>query len=336
MKKGPDISTIYRIARCYYADGRSQEEIAANEGFSRSQISRLIEKAKELGLVRISLVPPSSEKTEELSRKLMEIFSLRSVMVVPVRQNADQEEIAGAIATSAADFLAGALDGYAVIGLGWGRTMYKAAQLLPQGIPSVKRPLFVPLIGISGDKNPNLQINTIIDRFSTAFKSQGLFVNIPSVREKGAPISRIEETRIAALRTHWESVEAAVFGLGIAPSHSRNLIDELPQQYKEELMKSPACGDILAQFFDPNGTIFHAQHEYDLLAFNITRLPSLKRRICLAGGEGKAKGILAAILKHFISDLVTDERTAESILDLALMGNQRMERAMMESEANIR
>jgi deoxyribonucleoside regulator len=334
MKKGPDISTIYRIARCYYAEGLSQEEIAANEGFSRSQISRLIEKAKELGLVKISLVPPSSEKTEELSRTLMEMFSLRCAMVVPVPRNAHQEEITAAIATCAADYLVKALDGFSVIGLGWGRTMYKTAQMLSQAIHSSKKPLFVPLIGISGDKNPNLQINTIIDRFSTAFKSQGLFINTPSVREKGAPISRIEQSRIAALKAYWDEIEAAVFGLGTAPSQSQNLIDELPQQYKEELIRSPACGDILAQFFDPTGIIFHAEHEYDLLAFDITRLPRLKRRICLAGGEGKATGILAALHKRYISDLVTDERTAENIINLALKSNQRMSEAMLEKEVN--
>jgi len=335
VKSGPDISTIYRIARCYYLDGLSQEEIALNEGFSRSQISRILDKAQKLGLVKISVVPPSSEKTEELSSRIVDMFNLQSALVVPVKHNADDEEISKSIATCAADFIAKVLDGYSIVGVGWGRTMYLAAQMLPRTIHLYRKPLFVPLIGISGDKNPNLQINTIVDRFCAAFKSQGLFINIPSVREKGVPLSKIEEQRVASLRKYWGMMEVAIFGLGTAPSHTRNLIDEFPQKYKEELMNSTACGDILAQFFEEEGKVFHSRDEYDLLAYDITKLPMIKRRICLAGGEMKAVPILAALQAQYISDLVTDEKTAEAILNLAVQKTTKTYQIKKASEAQL-
>ena len=334
MKTGPDISTIYRIARYYYADGLSQEEIAAKEGFSRSQISRLLEKAKSLGMVRITLVPPASQQSEELSEILAEMMGLRSVLVVPVAKTANRDEIVGAIATRAADYLGELLPSFNVVGIGWGKTVYETSMLLSrhvgqsdydrqsnregqsnQGGQST-RPFFVPLIGLSGDTNPNLQINTIIDRFSSSFQSKGLFINLSSVREKGRALSNIEEHRIQALQEYWKQVEAAVFGLGTPPAFSINILDELPEKYKEELKKSSSCADILAQFFDENGTIFHSEHEYDLLAYDIRDLPNLQRSVCLAGGELKVPGIVAAAQARFISDLVTDEQTALAILRL--------------------
>jgi DNA-binding transcriptional regulator LsrR (DeoR family) len=316
MKTGPDISTIYRIARYYYAEGLSQEEIAAKEGFSRSQISRLIERAKSLGLVKITLVPPASQHTEELSEMLVKKLGIRTAVVVPVGKSANQEEITRAIATRAADFLEDELPAFKVAGIGWGKTVYETAMLLPRRPEKTGKPFFVPLIGLSGDTNPNLQINTIIDRFSTSFQSKGLFVNLSSVREKESALSSIEEQRIHILREYWDQVEAAVVGLGIPPSSSINIIDELPEQYKEELKKSASCGDILSQFFDQNGAIFHSEYEYDLLAFDIRNLPNLQRSICLAGGELKARGIVAAARSGFISDLITDEQTAHAILML--------------------
>ncbi|MFZ5859206.1 MAG: sugar-binding transcriptional regulator [Spirochaetota bacterium] len=322
MKKGPDIFTIYRIARYYYSDGLSQEEIAAKEGFSRSQISRLIDLAKNLGLVKITLLPPTDQHTEDLSCFLMKELKLHSAIVVPVSKNADDGEITMAIATRAADYLMTELSKYSVVGLGWGRTVYKTAGILPHAKAKGEKPFFVPLIGISGDDNPYLQINTIIDRFSSSFQSKGFFVNLPCVREKGAALTEIEEKRISDLKKRWVTIEAAVIGLGAPPSKSPNLIDELSPEYKNELRRSPACGDILAQFFNPDGNLFKPEHDYDLLAYNIKNLSGLKKSICLAGGSEKYKGILTAARAGYITDLISDEKTALSIVKLMQSDSQ--------------
>ena len=141
-------------------------------------------------------------------------------------------------------------------------------------------------------------------------------MNIPSVREKGAPLSKIEEKRISMLIERWNRVEAAVVGLGAPPANSPSLIDELPQGYKEELKNSMSCGDILAHFFAPDGALFRSHYDYELLAFDIQRLRGLKRSICLAGGPGKHEGIVAAARSGYISDLITDEQTAGAMLKL--------------------
>ncbi|HOI22141.1 MAG: sugar-binding domain-containing protein [Spirochaetales bacterium] len=317
MKPGPDVSTIYRIARYYYADGFSQDQIAGKEGVSRSQISRLIDKARELGLVRITLVPPSSLRAEELARDLAKALGLKSAIVVPVRKNANDEEISLAIATRAADCLPAILADYEFVGLGWGYTVYKTAELLPRGLGTGARPYFVPLIGTSGDDNPNLQINTIIDRFGAAFRTKGLFVNIPCVRETDAPLSRIEAQRVAMLQERWGQLDVAVVGLGAPPTESPGLIDELPAECKAELKRSSACGDILAHFFGADGEILNVEHSYKLLAFDIAGLRRLKRSICLAGGAAKVGGIVTAARAGFISDLITDESTAIEALERA-------------------
>ena len=316
MKTGPDASTIYRIARSYYAEGLSQEEIGAKEGFSRSQISRLIERAREMGIVKISIQPPSTRAGEELSQLIRTGLGLKSVLVVPVRKDASAEDIVLAIATQAADRLSDLLADFDVVGLGWGHSVYRTAELLPRTAGKGGRPFFVPLIGTSGDDNPDLQINTIIDRFGTAFRSKGYFINIPSVRERGSPLSQMERQRVAMLEERWKAVQAAVFGLGQPPSESAELIYELPREYKEELKRSSSCGDILAHFFDGEGKLFEAEHGYDLLAFDIAKLGKIERAICLAGGPNKGRGILAACRACYLTDLITDELTALELVRL--------------------
>ena len=57
MTKKPELTLLYSIARSYYVDKLSQSQIAEMENISRSQISRLLDRAEKLGIVSISVVP---------------------------------------------------------------------------------------------------------------------------------------------------------------------------------------------------------------------------------------------------------------------------------------
>src|SRR3978361_2245342 len=47
------------VARSYYLDGRSKSEIAEEFGISRFKVARILDQAKEAGLVRIEIRPPA-------------------------------------------------------------------------------------------------------------------------------------------------------------------------------------------------------------------------------------------------------------------------------------
>jgi len=317
VKRGPDPKTIYRIARSYYKDGLSQDEISKREGFSRSQVSRLIDKARAMGMVRIELVPPVEPRSAELAA-IERSLGLQRVVVAPLRasERRDGAAVARAIAAAAADYVPDAIAGRKVVGLGWGRTLYETSEQLPDGLEGDAERRFVPLVGTSGDEDPNLQINTIIDRFSSKFRSRGLFVNAPAVREKVGALSRIERERMATLREIWDQVEAAVVGLGAPPVESSGFIAELPQSARDELAARGAVGDMLGQFFLEDGAVIEIEDGYERLAFDLARLRSLERVICLAGGAAKVRGIVAAAKAGYITDLVTDEATAAALFGL--------------------
>ena len=53
-----DVNVLYKIASLYYESGNTQDEIARKVDMSRPIVSRALEKARNIGLVRISVVPP--------------------------------------------------------------------------------------------------------------------------------------------------------------------------------------------------------------------------------------------------------------------------------------
>ena len=67
MTPNYDQLTILRIAKCYYLDGLSQQEIADKENIHRSQISRILKLARELGYVQIRICSPESVTADALA-----------------------------------------------------------------------------------------------------------------------------------------------------------------------------------------------------------------------------------------------------------------------------
>ena len=57
-----DMMQMYRIAKMYYVDNLTQQQIAVSENVSRSQISRLLDQARASGIVEITVRMPERIK----------------------------------------------------------------------------------------------------------------------------------------------------------------------------------------------------------------------------------------------------------------------------------
>lgn len=308
---------LYRVSRYFYKDRLTQKQIATMENLSRSQISRLLEKARELGIVKISLNPPLDLDINELAPAIKRELKLQNVIVAPIGSaNTDNDlKISQAIAMTAAEYLPQVITDNKIVGIGWGKTIYETSLKLPYANSSAQ-PYFVPLIGMSGEDNPNLQINAIIDRFCEKFRCRGLFTNIPTIRDKNLPLTKLEQERLSNMKKLWEKIDIAVIGLGNPPGKTGNMISEISEDYFRKIYKKGICGDILAQFFYPDGNIFDYDDSYDHVSFDIRKLKKLKSVICLAGGVNKVEGIITAAKCGYINTLITDSVTARMIFEL--------------------
>ncbi|MBP3729481.1 MAG: hypothetical protein J6H18_04385 [Lachnospiraceae bacterium] len=304
-----DLWQLYRIADSYYRQSRTQEEISRKENISRSQVSRLLDKARALGIVKIEVTLPEGLEAEPLRDFLRQRLNLEALILVPVEKDWDENRTAEAIARTAALRLPRLLKGARVVGTGWGETMYRtAAALSPQSIGGEF--LVVPLIGTSGSNNPYLQINTIINHFSEKLGGDGFFANLPAFREKNVPFTAYENKRLNMLHEYWTHVDAAVFGLGSRDSGKGSFDEEVSLASQQRIWDTDVVGDVLAQFFFEDGSFLPKDGSYHTTAFPAERLKHLPRSICLAGGPRKAKALLAGARSGFFKTLITDTRTA--------------------------
>lgn len=319
MDRNLDYTLLYRVAKAYYLDQKTQQEIADVENFSRSQISRILKRALDEGLVTYTLNFPAVVDETAMAQALQERLGLEQVVLIPSfyqkGQKPNADLVCKNLALGAAEKLPDLLGDAKNIGIGWGRTLYNTSLCIrPQRY--VKGRTFLPLIGSSGDNNPMLQINTIVDRFGERFHADRKYVNMQSLLAKDA-LGPMVPSSIQSLMDKWKELDAAIIGIGGPPVGNVNtLISEFPRNYKKQVQTSGTVGDILSQFFYEDGHIFRMDAHYKLLALNIEDLRSVKNVIAMASGSEKRDAIRVAARLGYIRTLITDYNTAQEILTI--------------------
>ena len=314
-----DYTLLYRVSKAYFLEKKTQQEISEVENFSRSQISRLLKKAQEEELVTYKLNFPAAVDENAMAERLRECLGLERVALVPSfyrmqNQEINEKEISKNLALGAAAKLAELLGDAKNIGLGWGRTMYNTSLYVRPAARPVRGRTFIPLIGLSGDNTPVLQINTIVDRFGERFHAERHYINMQSL-QVAEPMPTYDQAALKHLRSRWEELDAAVVSIGCPPTSNKTLISEYSRQYKKQLQSSGTVGDILSQFFYEDGRIFELDTRYRLLAIGIEQLRTVPNVIAIASGADKCRAITVASKLGYIKTLVTDYDTAEMILN---------------------
>src|SRR3712207_2169409 len=126
------------VARRYYLDGRSKVEIAEEFGLSRFKVARLLDSARESGLVRIE-IRHEGEIDVDLSARLRDRFGLLHSIVVDSPEG-DTQALREHVARAAAHLLSEIITPSDVLGLAWARSVSAMARALPRlpGTPVVQ------------------------------------------------------------------------------------------------------------------------------------------------------------------------------------------------------
>ncbi|MEI6873965.1 MAG: sugar-binding domain-containing protein [Spirochaetota bacterium] len=312
MARKPGLLQLYSVARAYYIENKDQDEIAAGIGLSRSQVSRLLDQARKSGIVRFDVRLPSDLEGEALAESLRDLLSIESVRIAPASSRPEQQS--EALTSYAATVIPELVAGSALIGVGWGRTIYDLTLKMGSREPIQGRRI-VPLVGSAGQQAPWLQINGIVDRLAEKLQAERVFIRMQAFIEAGnAPPSRMEEENLDYMAALWNEVETAVIGLGMPANRAAYLQSEIDGPLLRILEKSSSVGDILGRFFGAEGREIEPGSGWRLVSLGLERLKAMRTVICVCRGVEKLDGIVAAARSGFFKTLITDVATAEALL----------------------
>ena len=321
--KEQDNVLLYRIAKKYYIEGKLQNEIAKEEGISRSMVSKLLTRAREAGIARVEVSMPKARSIGAMERECREMLGVREVHIVESRESCESEgEQIKVFCSQAADIVPGLIKGSSVVGLGTGRTIYGISEeLRPAADPYDIT--FIPLVGNASPHNRYLQTSTMVSRFADRFLGSCFFVNHyyrnqVGEYEEGYKDYNLENAE--EMESLWHEMDCAIFSLSNASSDAQyfsmryndRLLDDHLHHYPD------SDGELLSQIFFSDGRVrpLSITENYVALAYPLDRLSHIKTSICMAVGDSKAPVIIRAARHGYFNSLVTDAATAGKILEL--------------------
>ncbi|MBL8130833.1 MAG: sugar-binding transcriptional regulator [Anaerolineae bacterium] len=306
---------LHTIAQLYYLEDKTQMEIAEAMGLSRSKVLRLLQEARQEGIVQISVIDPF-ESIETLANTLKLKLGLSTVIVVGGQSNAP-EHVRKRLGYAAAHYLGSALRHGAVLGIGWGRTLYEVAQALES--EPTRDLTIVPFMGGLGQISPSFQVHTMARTINEKFGGTWHTLYAPALVENEAAYRALITSRdIAPIIALWDRVDVALVGIGdidLGKEMRMLFADYMTQTVNERLRQSEAVGDICMRFFDLHGNAISAGLDY-AICIDLERLKRIPQRIGVAGGAAKAAAIVGAARGGFINTLITDEAAVRQMLPL--------------------
>lgn len=309
MPRESDINAAYVTAHLYYERKLTQEEIAVELGVSRPTVSRLLGRAEQEGIVRITVREPG-RRDSALEALLLDTLGLDAVVVVPgFFKSGRAREIL--LARGALELLENSPTRISRMGLGWGRSVFAFVEAVEQGHLRLGGDVeLVPLIGGSGQDHGVFQLNETVRRAAQALGAEARLLNAPALVSDGRVVATLlEEPSIRSIWEAWQDLDVAVVSIGRIPDPSVGPSYET-ESLREQALAASAVGDICGHYFDAGGRAAAEEYDSRLVAIDRDGLKRTPLTVGMAGGREKVAGIVGAARARLINALVTDEETA--------------------------
>jgi len=300
-----------RAGWLYYVAGHTQDQIAAALGISRQTAQRLVSLAMSEGLIKVRVDHPIANCLD-LAARLKSRFALDLVEVAPSVSDSSSTII------GIAEVAAVQIEKWLrtpepiVMGIGTGRTLKAAiSQLPPMECPQHK------IVSLTGNIAPDGSaafynvIFTMADRIKARSFPMPLPVIASSPQEREMLLNQPMIRQTLALAAKADVTFVGIGDLGPkAPLYEDGFITE---SELKALQKAGGVAEIVGWVFDRDGRMIDGVTNDRVSS---APLPSREKSlvVALAMGDLKLPGILAAVNRRLVNGLITDERTAASLL----------------------
>lgn len=310
LKDKEKIQRITEVARMYYLDDMTQSEIAKKINISRPLVSKILNDAKDMGIVTIKINSPFSD-TEITMEKLREKYGLEKVLIVPQLSSTaltDQNILKESVV-----FLQENLTDVKTFGLGWGNMIGSFIEKIEHEETFLNlKGKIVPLTGNTNMStrayHPNdlIRVFGIKTNFSPAYlfapafltseQEKEIFLNIENYREIGEI---------------WKKLDGVFIGINSHPSVP-DLATAL--RFGNILNEKKAVGEILSYYFDKEGKIIEGENDFSI-QIPWEDLKKVKKVIGIASSKINKKAVEGALKTGIFTHLIISEKLAEEIVE---------------------
>lgn len=306
---GPDEerALMAQVARMYYLDDASRVDIADLVGISRFRVARLLQRAKESGLVTISINDPGVPDPD-LAIRVQQGLGVQECVVV--RSGGPPNNSRQQVGLAAAKVLGDSLRKDDVLGIAWGRTLTETSNHL-KALPKIT------VVQLAGSPSGDLSSSPIEIARQVSQRSGGavfpIFSTLIMAQAATAEALRAQPD-ISSAMALFDSVTTALLAVGSWSSGQSQLLDVMGREETTVMRLKGAVGDIAGIIINEHGGVVDAEFQERCISIGYEQLRKIPRKIAVAAGSGKAQATIAAARGGLISGLVVDSDLANAIL----------------------
>ena len=315
--KGPaELVLAAEIARRHYLRGQTKVEIADDLRVSRFRVARLLQVARQAGMVRIEI---QQSGTIDLDRsiRLRERFGLEHAVVVDCPER-DHQSLRSMLGRAAADLLAEVVTAGDLIGLAWARSvqsMVRQAQRMPQA--SV-----VQLTGVLPRPNPrsgSIEDETAVDvvrDLARVCRGPAYLYFAPFLVPDAATAQALRrQPEIVRAFDKASSADVAVVGIGGWAPGLSTLYQAATPPERAEGARAGVCAEIAGVCLAAGGEPLHTPLNERMISVTAAQFGAMSQRIAIPYGSDKHAAVLAALRSGLVTMLVTHSSLAEALLE---------------------
>lgn len=310
--QGPaELVLIAAAARRHYLQNKSKVDIADELGVSRFKVARLLDAAREMGLVRIEIVRRGSLDLDA-SAQLQERYGLRHALVVevPDRDGAAVRQLLG---EAAAHLLQEVVTPDDVLGLPWSRSVHGVVGALTH-LPAIE---VVQLTGAIALPDFDSSAVDIVRRASRLAGGTSHVFYAPFVLDDATSAEALRrQPAVAEGLDRAGSVTVAVVGIGQWAPGQSTIHDLLGPSEREDLRKEGVVGELAGLFFDREGRVCRPATAARLITLSEEHLRGIPEVIAVVSGAAKRDAVRAALRGGLVHSLVVDSELGQALLQV--------------------
>lgn len=312
MKTRYKSTVLVEAAKLYYEHQLSQLEISKKLGVSRPTVSRLLQQARNTGIVKIDITDPSEIGTR-LESALVDKFNLKKVVVVP-NDTDDTKIIKKRLGKAAVILVDHLISDGTILGISWGTTMQEVARQIRTR--RVNDMVVVQLNGGISRAEIDTHASEIAKTIGERYKAIPYLMPLPAIVDNSNLKKVIlSDKNISRTLELGRKADIALFTIG-SFGYDSILVkaDYFEPADVDDLLKSGAVADICSRILKADGTICSKDLNSRTIGIELEEIKKKPYSIAVAGGKEKLMAIQAGLKGQWFNCLITDEWIATELL----------------------
>jgi DNA-binding transcriptional regulator LsrR (DeoR family) len=217
------------------------------------------------------------------------------------------------VGEAGAEYLSHVIDGFRVLGVSWGRTLYHVVKNVK---PLEARDLTVVQMSGGLGTIEGTDTNILTMMLSQKFGGRAYVIQAPViVKNRLIKESLLGESKIREALDRAKRSDGVILGIG-AVDKGGGLwrAGFLDQKDEVRLKKAGAVGAMGGRFYNVYGETCFNDLDDRIIGLTLDELRKIKHKIGIASGSEKIDAILGALRGKLLDMFITDEKTAEGLL----------------------